>query len=133
MFLPFSTIVSPDSVSILSAADDSVIPFPDPPYPWNVICHPLVNIFIPVPVSAIPSHFIAPDTFIAAEDPSESPITSVLYVAAPFTRRNQFEFVFHLLTHDESYDSIIDHDITTLCPDVPVCIIPPVIVRSVPS
>lgn len=122
----------PDTTRVVSTVDDNITQLPVA-IPLNVICHPLVYIFIPVPLSPSASHFIAPDTFIADNDHSASHITSVFSVHAPFTRRKPFEFVFHLLTPEESYDSIIDPDITTRCPDVPVCTIPPVIVRSVPS
>ena len=94
--------MSPDNTSMLSNVDERVIPFPEPKYHWKVICPPLVYIFIPVHVSISPSHFIAPATFIAPDDHSESHVTSVLSVPAEFTSLNPLAFVFHRLTHEES-------------------------------
>lgn len=68
---------------------------------------------------------------VAREPIAAHHVISVFLEFVESTRRNHEPLVFHLLTHDESYDSITLHDITTLCHDVQVCTVPPVIVQPV--
>lgn len=132
-FFPFNVIVVHCTTNVSSFGDDNTVPLIEFDISLKLSCPWWRNIFNTPEFPAIASNLIAPATFNAGNMEQFHHSRSVLYDPAESDSLIPVPEVCSRIAHEELYALILLPDISTLCHDVHVLIVPPFITRSVPS